>query len=54
MKKSKMPPRRSREPFTYMTGGEKKDPDKSIRGAFESSAGKPSDAPSHGVVYSSD
>ena len=54
MKEVKMPPRRSREEFKAFTGGEKRAPDKSISQAFESSAGKPSDAPSHGVVYSSD
>ncbi len=49
-----MPPRRSREAFTTLKGGEKKDPNRSISRAFESSAGKPSDAPSSGAVFTSD
>ena len=51
MKEIKMPPRRSREEFKAFTGGEKRAPDKSISQAFESSAGKPSDASSSGAVF---
>jgi len=51
MKEPKMPPRRSREEFQAFTGGTKKSPDKSISRAFESSAGKPSDASSSGAVF---
>tara|TARA_R100000329_G_scaffold143592_1_gene127718 strand:- start:167 stop:331 length:165 start_codon:yes stop_codon:yes gene_type:complete len=53
MTKPKMPPQRSREAFKAFTGGEKKDPDRSISKAFESSAGKPSNAPTSGAVHTS-
>ena len=53
MKEPKMPPRRSREEFTTLTGGKKTKPSTDVSRAFESSVGKPSDAPSSGAVFTS-